>query len=464
MQFSKADYENHKLMGSISTQFLKYLEANPELAQPMDAGQDQFDKEMGTYLYPIQPWPLLMEGDVLAEIRKQVACVPDLVKAIPERLFGNNGKKLAEFFDQEDLGFTELLQSSHAGLDNAFGRLDLYLTEGGFKVLETNFSALVGGWQCFFSQQRQANTPLMRGFRESHPFKVTMRNVMQDGLVYAITQAMTHPAIIGNRLNFAFLIDIPLDATVMRYCNHIMEQVLKARGSHLKGRVVLCPYDKIRIKNGYLKYRNIRIHAMMVLSSKPMPRAIVRSVVDGKVAVFNTPISNVLGDKRCLALLSQNQESDLFSAQERAQIKAYIPWTRELKPGKTEYQGGSFSIPEDLYRQRESWVLKKGNSLGGRDVYIGNALSKEEWLAAVEKATKEGGWIVQEFQKPKDLIFFNNLSKKPEPHKIAWGVFFFGPNYGGTWLRTMPSQSNAQIINSAKGASETSAWECQSQS
>ena len=65
----------------------------------------------------------------------------------------------------------------------------------------------------------------------------------------------------------------------------------------------------------------------------------LRAVRDGAVCMVNPFRCKMLHKKASLAVLSDERNADLFSAEEREAIAAHIPWTRRVEERRTVYHG-----------------------------------------------------------------------------------------------------------------------------
>ncbi len=155
-------------------------------------------------------------------------------------------------------------------------------------------------------------------------------------------------------------------------------------------------------------------------------RRIDESSVLGKIVmdpnrfmVFN-PVDAQLEAKATLAELSRATVDEALAqrwgitAEERALVRASVPWTRRLVQGaSTDASGGA--IPDliaHVKAEPERFVLKRSWDYGGKAVFVGAAPSPErivecfgvalDWPALVEQCAADprgGGFVVQEFVK-----------------------------------------------------------------
>ena len=103
-----------------------------------------------------------------------------------------------------------------------------------------------------------------------------------------------------------------------------------------------------------------------------------------------------------------------------------------------------------LGESKDKFVLKKGGSSKGQDVYLGKDTDPEVWNNIIKKCLEEGDWLVQEWVESVSVPFLNRDNEIVD-HSVIWGVFLFGNKYGGNFFRAMP-KSGDSIINVSRGA------------
>src|SRR3954470_16137514 len=89
--------------------------------------------------------------------------------------------------------------------------------------------------------------------------------------------------------------------------------------------------------------------------------AVIRAVRDGAVCMVNPLRCKILHKKASLAVLSDERNASLFSADEREAIDAHIPWTRVVEERTTTPPGsaqGSADLLPFIAEHREHLVLK----------------------------------------------------------------------------------------------------------
>ncbi|MCG8347449.1 MAG: circularly permuted type 2 ATP-grasp protein [Chloroflexales bacterium] len=145
-----------------------------------------------------------------------------------------------------------------------------------------------------------------------------------------------------------------------------------------------------------LVYRRILQHEFLARSDLSHP--LVRAYADGRVCVVNPWRSKPVHTKLIMALLSdaENSAATLLNEAEHAAVQAHIPWTRQVRPGPTTYQGERVvDLLDFVLRNRDRLVLKPNDEYGGSGVLLGWEASEAQWRGALAAAL-HGPWVVQE--------------------------------------------------------------------
>jgi hypothetical protein len=177
----------------------------------------------------------------------------------------------------------------------------------------------------------------------------------------------------------------------------------------------------------------------------------------GNVILYNGPISRLLTNKLTLALLSENEDTEVFTPGEREIIKKYIPWTRRVVPGEVNFGTGTFDMEDFLSSHREKLVIKPDCELGGIDIHVGKFTPADQWDEATGNALrdKDRNWLIQEYVEPLTHLYQYGDDGYAE-HQLIWGLIVFGSTYAGTYLRLMPRNEKSKgVINCHQGAKKT---------
>ena len=122
---------------------------------------------------------------------------------------------------------------------------------------------------------------------------------------------------------------------------------------------------------------------------------VVQAVRDRAVCMVNSFRCKILHKKASFAVLSDERNADLFSADERAVIETHIPWTRTVEERTTMRAGQPIDLLPYIAKYREDLVLKPNDEYGGKGVTLGWEVSQAEWEEALRQALEEP-FVVQE--------------------------------------------------------------------
>ena len=150
-----------------------------------------------------------------------------------------------------------------------------------------------------------------------------------------------------------------------------------------------------------LVYRRVLINDIVARPTEC--EALVNAYATGAVCVANSLTCKIPHKKAFFAVLTDEQNSALFSAPERDLIRRHIPWTRLLADSKTARDGESFGLLDYVRRRRNDFVLKPNDEYGGTGVLLGWEASESEWDAGIDRAladraaaNRNAAWVVQE--------------------------------------------------------------------
>ncbi|MCP5053670.1 MAG: hypothetical protein GY940_41275, partial [bacterium] len=373
-------------------------------------------------------------------------------------------------------------------LKNLIARGDFIFTGSGLKCLEYNINTNLGGMLLPYWESLYQATPVITDFLNQHKVKILNRNLYHCLFEHLVNQARAfYPE--ADEINIVFVLPSFSDDTTklsqQKYLNLLYREVMDSGFNRLPGQVFIEKFSQLTVKGDEVFCNNKKVHYLVEWSQGFLPKEILEIFEEGKLLVCNGAIAWLLSTKLNLALLSEMEDSELFSAGERETIKKYIPWTRKIVPGETTYEGQTVQLKEFMLSNRERLVLKPVLGAGGKDIYIGPYTSPEEWKQLVEtamtwndwqdvrfgdypvemqwyriaeKAFKVKNWLVQEYIEPPTYLYQLGENGYAE-HQSVWGFFIFGGTYSGGWVRAMPVKDQKGIINCHMGATVSVAFE-----
>lgn len=116
------------------------------------------------------------------------------------------------------------------------------------------------------------------------------------------------------------------------------------------------------------------------------------------------PFRSALVSHKCLfALLTDDSYDFGFSGNERAAIRAHVPWGRVLRDGRsTDSEGRSIDLVEHVLANKDELVVKPAHEAGGAGVHLGWTCSDAEWAAAVAAALSEDNVVQQRIEETRE--------------------------------------------------------------
>ncbi|MCU0286498.1 MAG: hypothetical protein MUF15_08860 [Acidobacteria bacterium] len=452
MQLTKDIYEAHRQLSNCSARFLEFVEKNSSCLDR--SGFDTLLSDNRFNYFKSQPWPTFINEKKKKEISEAVLNINDLVKSLISRFFSFDQQKISNYYEIEP-NMTKLLLY---GVDDNYikkllGRGDFIITPSGeFKCLEFNMQANMGGWELDLLEPLYIGTPVIARFlKESntrviknHFFPLLFEHLLDTyldkhpregkrGEIAEVNMAITFPGI--NELDY--------DETTVRLQN-LYKNILLQKNNALKGDFFICGYNSLKLAADFLVYAGRKIHILVEMLNGRTPIIFMEAVKKGNLVICNGPVTQIMSNKLNLALLSEHQDSGIFSPEEQQIIKKYIPWTRKINHCDAAF----------LLSERERLVLKSAEGLGGQEVFPGRHTSPEEWKQRVEKALEEKRWVVQEYITPSCYLYQHGEIGCTEHHAI-WGLFVLGSQYGGGFVRVMPAKNTRGVINTRQGAEES---------
>jgi hypothetical protein len=448
--------------------FLEYVNENPDCFK-----RDQFRalkwNDPGINM-TFQPWPAFISRETRDSFKEASTKVFDLILSIPGRIFSNDPVKIGAYLDLPARVVGELLYGISAEhIKGLIGRGDFILAPPGLKCLEFNIAPNLGGWQLPFWESMYLQIPLLAGFVKKYRLRITNKNLLYIYFGHFIDRALAH-FLNQDEINILIRtrkgeIDKPAQLVGQKYITPLYKNVLKlkSKAGPLQGEVIFCGFDRVTVKGEHLYYKNKRIHVIIEYNRGEIPPGILDLYKMGRILLINGPVSRILNNKLNLALLSEHGDSDLFTREERAIIKKYIPWTRKLIIGSTTFGAEKIKLEEFVISHRERLVIKPANQSGGKNVHIGSQTPALQWKELAADAFKlEQKWVVQEYIQSHPYLFQAGENGWGQ-YFAVWGLFVFGSTYGGVWLRVLPRESSRGIINTRQGGQEGIVFEVDKQ-
>lgn len=181
-----------------------------------------------------------------------------------------------------------------------------------------------------------------------------------------------------------------------------------------------------------------------------MASPLVEAIKDRAVFITNSPSAKLMSKKASLALLSDENNRELFNAEELSAIRLHIPWTRRLTERKTFYKGKEIDLVPYMAENQNNFVLKPNDDYGGHGVVIGHQETQTDWEDALQQALGSTSYVVQEIvtlverEFPALIDEELNISNR---YVDADPYVFYGERVGGCLTRL----SSVELLNVTAG-------------
>ena len=166
---------------------------------------------------------------------------------------------------------------------------------------------------------------------------------------------------------------------------------------------IIASPDELEFTNGRLRASDFEIDIVYkrLLLNEYLPimreqSALLDSYSARAVCMVNSFRSKIIHKKALFAVLTDARFKSLFSADEREMIAGHIPWTRRVRPGKSNYYDDEIDLLEFINERRDRLVLKPNDDYGGHGIYIGWNIDEIGWDEAIHNALANGDYLVQE--------------------------------------------------------------------
>lgn len=335
-------------------------------AMPQFVGQDDYDHvrtaARGIYDATIKAWKAL--GTALHDLvgltpeeREMVALDPGIASPSPL-------SRLDSFLTPTSYSFVELNAETPAGLGYADVLSDVFLDLG-----------------------------IMREFQKS--FRVHRPRPcakLLETLLTCYRQA-------GGDKPHPMIAIVDYEEVPTRTEHHILRDLFEAASEN----AIVCDPRKMTFEGGALRHDGVVVDIVYkrLLVNELLEKADeVKPLIDAaraKACVFVNPFGcKPIHKKAIFAILTDDVHQHLFDDAERKAIAETVPWTRNVREGKTTHEGVEIDLVSFMRDpdRRADLVLKPNDEYGGKGVFLGFESSASEWDAAIE-ASLAAPYVVQ---------------------------------------------------------------------
>jgi hypothetical protein len=279
----------------------------------------------------------------------------------------------------------------------AAARIDIFLTEDGLRMVESNAEIPGGNEESYFLEKSWFDVLGDGGLD-----RVDRMDIVYNMLIkYYRTQAeffglpvKDHPTI--------YLTQWQSEIDRIRGEYDVLMSIIRERGHTCD---VVDPNSiVIRDNKAYsadgeqidLIYRRFTADELPKFADKSWQMAIDWDKAD--VAVVNPFCTKRVDSKNIMVLFKDEQYDDVFPEElksDLALVRSIIPWTKKIKQSLVLKDGREVEARPYLIGEKDHLVIKHANAYSSAAVYIGDDMEPDKWEELVDESLT-GDWVVQE--------------------------------------------------------------------
>ncbi len=392
--------------------------------------------------------PGLLEHAQVRRLGADLETLYQCVTSLPGRLFGGDlgAFALATGVPEQQVG---AVVRGRGNAPSRLSRADLYLDDTGFRLMEFNMSAALGGIDTVGLMRTMLAHPFMAGFAAEHNLGYV------DTYVEVAETLRAECGFPAGTTPFVAFCDWPASFAQIEPELHKNAAALTRLGMES----IACHLGQLRVDEDFnvwlgehrvdVVYRVFLMEDLLDPSGPALIEPLLSAAERGTVRIFSPMDAELYGSKGALALLSDEANRGLFSAEELACLDRLLPWTRMVRPGPVTVDGRSVPLEEYAISAREELILKPVLLHGGAGVTPGWQTEPDEWAALVAESMG-GNSVLQRRIYPHTELFPSDDG--PVEHLLVWGAFLGARGYAGMYLRGRPADGGVAVLNVATGA------------
>ncbi|HEV2905076.1 MAG TPA: hypothetical protein VGW32_08520 [Pyrinomonadaceae bacterium] len=274
-------------------------------------------------------------------------------------------------------------------------RLDSFLTDETYSFVELNGESPAGIAYADAAFEIFESLPVMKRFAERYNLRRFQgRPLMLKVLVECYEEFLGRKP---DRAPHIAIVDLKGMPTLKEF--ELFSEYFESQGYPS----IIASPDELEFANGRLRKRDFEIDIIYkrLLVNEYLPimnehPGLLDAYRAGAVCLVNSFRSKVIHKKALFAVLTDARYAGLFSSDEREAIAAHVPWTRQVRAGKSDYHGDEIDLLEFINERRDRLVLKPNDDYGGHGIYIGWNIDEIGWDEAMHNALGNGDYLVQE--------------------------------------------------------------------
>lgn len=149
-------------------------------------------------------------------------------------------------------------------------------------------------------------------------------------------------------------------------------------------------------------YKRVLISELVERGDLGLNHPVIQAVRDHAVCMVNPFACKLMHKKASYAVLTDERNAHLYTADELRAIQAYVPWTRNLEERKTLFNGEPIDLLPFLAEHKDQFVVKPNDDYGGKGVVLGWTVSQSEWEETLQERLSEPTIVQQRVKLPSE--------------------------------------------------------------
>jgi hypothetical protein len=300
----------------------------------------------------------------------------------------------------DELGITEI-ERDLVSIDPGYAavsptaRLDSFLTDEAYSFVELNGESPAGIAYVDAAYKIFSELPVMQRFAEHYNVRPLYgRHFMLEVLLRAYTEYLGRAP---ERKPLIAIIDLKDLPTQKEF--ELFQEYFESEGY----RSIVCSPQELEFSGGRLRcgrdeidivYKRLLVNEYIPIMAE-FP-ALLDAYRAGAICMVNSFRSKLIHKKALFAVLTNERYAGLFTEEERAAIRAHVPWTRKVRNETTDHYGEQIDLLAFAANSRDRLVLKPNDDYGGHGIYIGWNTDEIGWDEALRHALSNGDYLLQE--------------------------------------------------------------------
>ncbi|MEU6920099.1 MULTISPECIES: hypothetical protein [unclassified Streptomyces] len=433
---------------SLTTEYLSRVTENGAKAADLIGRLPESEMLRAFYKATYLSRPVFLGHAERVQAFGDVSTIMGALSRLPDLLFGGDFAAFARATGLTEPQVAAAVRGRGAAMTRQ-ARADLFVQDNQFKLLELNIGSSIGGMD---------NADICRGLLE-HPLLAEFAADRNLGYVDTLREQVNNVLVEsgfqpGDRPVVA-LTDWPANFdNEVAYMRLLCE---RWRGIGLEAHP--CHVGQLQVRDGrvWLEDKPVDIVFRTFTISQIVDRPelfdpVLNAAERGEVKIFTPLDTAAYASKGALAMLSDEENRGLFSAEELASVDRLLPWTRMVRPGQVTLEGGErVDLLQHAVDNRHELVLKPTSLYGNRGVVLGwtAGLTAEEWREQVVAAF-DAPFVLQRRVRPTAELFPDENGDL-QPWNVLWGMFSVVNGYGGANTRAIKAEWGDVVMNRAHG-------------